>query len=156
MGVARFYHLIDESPGEILRQLIERATKGGMAVAIRATEQARMADLDLALWRGEGFLPHGMAGGPHDADQPVLLVWDTMAAKDLPNRPACLITLDGAPVSVDEAGALERICIVFDGNDPEALGQARAQWAALTKAGVAAEYWNRAPGRWTCQRRHPA
>ena len=48
----------------------------------------------------------------------------------------------------DRCTALERACIVFDGNDPEALERARAQWRALKEAGVAAEYWSEADGRW--------
>ncbi len=61
---------------------------------------------------------------------------------------ACLIALDGAEVSGAECAGLERACIVFDGNDPDALERARAQWRALKEAGIAAEYWSEADGRW--------
>ena len=156
MPAVRFYHLTDSPAEALLPPLIGKAHEAGMRVALRGTSAARMEALDLALWRGEGFLPHGLAGGPHDADQPALLVWDDRPAGDLPNSPACLVLLDGAAVSTAEAQALERVLILFDGNDPEAVQHARNQWKALTGAGIPAEYWNRQAGRWTCQARHPA
>jgi DNA polymerase III subunit chi len=153
---ARFYHLTDTAPEALLPLLIGKAFESGMRVALRGADRDRMAALDLALWAGDGFLPHGLAGGPHDADQPALLVWDSRPAPELPNRPGCLIVLDGCDVTEAEAMALERVLILFDGADPSALATVRGQWRALTGAGVPAEYWNRDSGRWACQRRHPA
>ncbi|MCC5969333.1 MAG: DNA polymerase III subunit chi [Pararhodobacter sp.] len=155
MAVARFYHLTQDPLEGLLPVLIGKAFEGGLRVALRGSDPARMTALDSQLWRGDGFLPHGLAGGPHDADQPALLCSDDRPAPDLPNQPGCLITLDAAPVGADEAQALERLCIVFDGLDPQAVEAARGQWRALTQAGVAAEYWSRASGRWTCEARHP-
>lgn len=155
MAVARFYHLTRDPPEALLPGLITKAQEIGLTVALRGTERDRMADLDLRLWAGEGFLPHGLAGGPHDARQPCLLVWEGTPAPDLPNRPGCLIALDGAEVGVGEAQALDRLCVVFDGQDEAALTRARAQWRELTGAGIAAEYWSREDGRWACKARHP-
>lgn len=156
MARALFYHLDGEPCEGLLPVLIGKAFAAGLRVAVRGAGAERMAALDLALWRGEGFLPHGLAGGPFDADQPALLVWDATPAPDLPNRPACLIVLDAAPVDPAETAGLERLLVVFDGADPRALAVARAQWKALTAAGLAAEYWNRVGGRWSCKARHPA
>ena len=47
-----------------------------------------------------------------------------------------------------EVQALERVCVIFDGNDPAALDIARGQWKALTDAGCAAQYWSEESGRW--------
>jgi DNA polymerase-3 subunit chi len=85
-----------------------------------------MESLDLALW-AEGFRPHGLAGGPHDDLQPVLLTTGPAGGCD------CLVALDGAEVEPAEAGALKRILVVFG---PEDLATARAQWRALTAAGL--------------------
>jgi len=155
MAVARFYHLTQDPLEVLLPTLIGKAFEAGLRVAVRGVDQARMEALDRVLWRGDGFLPHGLAGGPHDAAQPALLCWENVPATQLPNRPGCLITLDASPVEAEEARALDRLCIVFDGLDPEAVDAARAQWRALTQAEVAAEYWSRASGRWTCEARHP-
>ncbi|WP_209426633.1 DNA polymerase III subunit chi [Pararhodobacter sp. SW119] len=156
MAVARFYHLTRDPPEALLPALIGKALEQGLRVAVRGRDLARLEALDLALWRAEGFLPHGLCGGPHDADQPVLLCHEETPAPELPNSPRCLITLEATSVGKDEAEALERLCIVFDGTDEAAVTAARVQWRELTAAGVAAEYWNRESGRWTCQSRHPA
>lgn len=156
MAVARFYHLTRDPLEGLLPVLIGKAQEIGLTVALRGKDRARMADLDLRLWAGEGFLPHGLAGGAHDASQPCLLVSEATPAPDLPNRPGCLIALDGADVAPDEAREMERLCVVFDGLDEAALARAREQWRALTAAGVEAEYWSRESGRWACKARHPA
>jgi len=156
MATARFYHLTRDPPEALLPVLIGKANEIGLTVALRGLTEVRMAELDRLLWLGDGFLPHGMAGGPHDADQPCLLVWDGVPAASLPNRPGCLVTLDGAEVTADEAQALDRLCVVFDGMDEGAVARARAQWRALTGAGVEAEYWSRESGRWECKAKHPA
>jgi DNA polymerase-3 subunit chi len=85
-----------------------------------------------------------LAGGPHDAAQPVLLTVGAQAA----NTPQCLMTVDGADVAVEEVKALERVCVLFDGNDPQAVEVARGQWRAMTGAGCSAQYWSEESGRW--------
>ena len=156
MPRALFYHLTGDPPEALLPTLIGKALEAGLRVAVRGAGPERVAALDLALWQGEGVLPPRLAGGPHDADQPALLVWDDAPAPALPNAPACLIALDGVPVAADEAAVLERVLVVFDGLDPMQLATARGQWKALTAAAIPAEYWNREGGRWTRKAQHPA
>ncbi len=143
---ARFYHLTRSPLEAMLPPLITRARAAGWRVAVRAVAADRLAALDDSLWLvpGDGFLAHGVAGGPHDADQPVLLTLDAA----VPHGVACLMVVDGAPVTPAEAAALDRVCVIFDGNDPEALTGARAQWKALTDHGIAAQYWSEETGRW--------
>ena len=145
MGSALFYHLTRTQAAQLLPMLIGKSLQAGWRVEVRGVDPARQAALDDLLWQDDGFLPHGLAGGPHDARQPVLLTADGQSAT---NAPACVVALDGAEVSGAECLALERACIVFDGNDPQALERARAQWRALKAQGVAAEYWSDANGRW--------
>ncbi|KRW93605.1 DNA polymerase III subunit chi [Paracoccus sp. MKU1] len=145
MGSALFYHLTRSGPAQLLPMLIGKSLQAGWRVELRGRDRARQVALDEALWLREGFLPHGLAGGPHDARQPVLLTVEGQAAV---NAARCLIALEGAEVSGAECLALERACIVFDGNDAEALERARAQWRVLKDGGVAAEYWSEAGGRW--------
>jgi len=115
-------------------------------VAVRGTDQSLLEQLDVALWRGpeDGFLPHGLAGGPHDAEQPVLLTTDTHA----PNNASCVFSIHGAAVSAQEVAALDRVCILFDGLDDHALNVARDQWKSLKAAGASAQYWSEESGRW--------
>lgn len=147
MGAAFFYHLTERPLEVTLPMLIGRARQAGWRVCLRGANARRMDWLDQRLWLeggGDGFLPHGLAGGAHDADQPVLLT----LAPDIPNGAQCLMLVDGAGVQAEEVQALERVCVLFDGNDPAALEKARSQWRALTKAGCAAQYWSEASGRW--------
>lgn len=145
MGVAYFYHLTRRPLEETLAMLLGKATANDWRVAVRGTDPARLAWLDERLWLGqqEGFLPHGLAGGAQDADQPVLL---TTGAPT--NGAVCVMSVDGAEVTAQDVADLERVCVLFDGNDPAALDVARAQWKALKEAGASAQYWSEESGRW--------
>ncbi len=146
MGAVYFYHLTRQPLKYTLPVLLDRAQQAGWKIAVRGTDPARMDWLDERLWLGpeDGFLPHGRAGGPHDAKQPILLTTEMQAA----NGPSCVMAVDGAPVEPEEVNALERVCILFDGNDAQAVQHARGQWKALTGAGCAAKYWSEESGRW--------
>ncbi len=146
MGAAYFYHLTQTPLEQTLPMLLEKCRGAGWRVAVRGTDAARLDWLDEKLWLiGDGsFLPHGRAGGSHDADQPILLTDQAVAAND----PACVMCVDGAEISQAEVTALERVCILFDGNDETAVQAARVQWKALTDAGCSAQYWSQETGRW--------
>ncbi|NDV99506.1 DNA polymerase III subunit chi [Salipiger sp. PrR002] len=146
MGVAMFYHLTQRPLEETLPMLLEKSLAAGWRVAVRGVDPGRLDWLDERLWLGpeEGFLPHGRAGGAHDAQQPILLT----ERADLPNGASCLMSVDGAEVSAEEVAQMERVCILFDGMDERALTQARGQWRALTAAGCTAQYWSEESGRW--------
>ncbi|MEL6172836.1 MAG: DNA polymerase III subunit chi [Pseudomonadota bacterium] len=147
MGAVYFYHLTRQSLERTLPMLLEKARGAGWRVLVRGTDKARLDWLDEKLWLGpeEGFLAHGRAGGPHDAQQPVLLTEANGAAV---NEAQCLMSVDGAEVTSDEVGSFERSCILFDGNDEAATAHARTQWKALTDAGCSAQYWSEETGRW--------
>lgn len=149
MGNALFYHLTRSPAESLLPVLIGKSLAAGWHVELRGTDPARMERLDLHLWQGDGFLPHGLAGGPHDACQPVLL---TVAGQGAANSAACLMALDGAEVAPAECQTLTRTCIVFDGGDQTATERARDQWRLLTAAGVEAQYWAEETGRWERRR----
>ncbi len=147
MGAVFFYHLT-RSPLEVaLPGLLEKALSQGWRVAVRGRTDAVLEHLDRALWLGEGFLPHGRSGGPHDERQPVLLTTE----RRLPNGAECLMSVEGADVAADEAATLARTCILFDGGDAPAVEAARAQWRKFVAANLEAEYWNQNDGRWTRQ-----
>lgn len=150
MGAAYFYHLTRGPLESTLPVLLQKARGAGWRVAVRGTSPERLEWLDQKLWLlgDESFLPHGLAGGPHDAEQPILLTTQS----DMPNRAQCLMAVDGAGVTPEEVAAAERVCILFDGNDPAAVDAARNQWKALTGAGAAAQYWSEESGKWEMKR----
>jgi len=145
MGTAYFYHLTRRPLEVTLSMLLGKAREAGWSVAVRGNDRAQLELLDEKLWHGadDGFLPHGLAGGPHDKDQPVLLTTDVAT-----NSATCVMTVQGADITAQEVALLERVCVLFDGNDPAALDVARGQWKSLKDAGASAQYWSEESGRW--------
>ncbi|CTQ50261.1 DNA polymerase III subunit chi [Jannaschia donghaensis] len=142
MGEAYFYHLTRTAPDVTLATLLTRCLAQSWRVAVRGGDAGRLEWLDDRLWQGDGFLPHGIADGNHDARQPILLTTGPAEDRD------CLMALDGADVAPDEVTKMTRTCILFDGTDGEAVSRARAQWKALTDAGCGARYWSEEGGKW--------
>ncbi len=118
-----FFHLMQSAPADTLAVNAPRALGQGWRVMVRGTDLAALERLDAALWlKGgdDGFLPHGLAGGPHDADQPVLLGLGAAA-----NAAKVLALVDGAGATDAEITAMERVWVLFDGNDDTRLQTAR-------------------------------
>jgi len=146
MAEVLFYHLT-QAPVEVtLPDLLEKTLARGWRALVRCGSDAQRDRLDARLWLGgdTSFLPHGRAGGAHDSDQPVLLT----TGADNRNDANILFTLDGAVLSTSEAAKFTRVCVLFDGNDPERLGQARTLWSEVSKAGLPTKYWAQEGGKW--------
>ncbi len=149
-----FYHLTQSALDVALYTLLEKSLGQGWRVGLRAMRDDTLERLDTQLWilRDDGFLPHGVAGGAYDGDQPILLT----TSQDMPaNAPDCIIAIEGAPLSPDEISTLSRAMIVFDGHDEAAVQTARAQWKTITAAGIEARYWAQTDGRWEQKAQHP-
>lgn len=143
-ATAVFYHLSRSGLEETVLMIVTRALAQGWRVMLRAGDAALLERLDSRMWLGdESFLPHGMQGGPHDADQPVLLGQGAIA-----NGAAGLILLAGAAVTQAEAAGLQRVWLLFDGGDEAAVAAARDQWRQITGWGLAAQYWSDEGGSW--------
>ena len=145
MGTAMFYHLTRSSAEDTVTSLLGRAVGMGWRIMIRGRDAARLSRLDAQLWLlpENSFLPHGVAGGENDANQPVLLGDGPVA-----NAATAMMLLDGAEVALAEAQSLTRVWLIFDGQDEAALAAARNQWKTLTDAGIAAQYWSEETGKW--------
>jgi DNA polymerase-3 subunit chi len=141
-----FYHLQRQPLEAVLPTLLERSLERGWRALVRVTTPERLAALDDLLWTyaDESFLPHGPASDPDEVSQPILLTLED----GNPNGASVVFLGEGAPLPADLA-AFERVALLFDGNDPEALGLARQQWQAVKSAGLAATYWQQADrGKW--------
>lgn len=141
-----FYHLQRQPLEAVLPRLLERALERGWRVVVQAASEERVEALDAHLWtyRDESFLPHGTARGREAADQPVVLTSEA----DNPNRATIRFLIDGAPPPADTA-AYERIVVLFDGNDEEAVAQARRRWREAGAAGFSVTYWKQNDqGQW--------
>jgi DNA polymerase-3 subunit chi len=98
------------------------------------------------LWtfRDDSFLPHGTWRESEAAQQPILLT----VHDDNPNGASVRFLLDGAPVPAD-AATFERIVLLFNGEDPDAVEAARARWSEAKAGGFAVTYWqDDERGRW--------
>lgn len=153
MGEVHFYHLTRSAAEVALVAIAEKALERGWQVGVVAPDQTQAEGLDQRLWvvSEEGFVPHGLAGGPHDNLQPILIVGGV-----LPDARPCLMSVGGADLEIAALQAAERGCILFDGNDGTAVERARSQWRALTGAGLAAIYWSEESGRWQKKAESPA
>lgn len=140
-----FYHLERQPLERVLPSLLERTLERGWRAVVQSGSEERLESLDLSLWTyAEGsFLPHGTRKDGHLADQPVYLT----TGNETPNGARVRFLVEGAaPASLD---GLVRAVFLFDGNDGEAIQQARSQWQAAKAAGHAVTYWRQSPeGRW--------
>lgn len=146
MGTVMFFHLMQSAPADTLTVNAPRALTQGWRVMVRGTDLAALERLDSQLWlKGgdESFLPHGVESGPHDADQPVLLGLGRPV-----NGAKVLALVDGAGAEDAEIAVMERVWVLFDGQDEVRLQAARAQWKAMVAAGHAAQYWSEESGHW--------
>ena len=141
-----FYHLQRHPLERVLPALVEKSLERGWRVVVQAASEERIEALDAHLWvfRDESFLPHGTWREAEAAEQPVLLtVHDSN-----PNGAAVRFLVDGAPVPADAAG-YERIVLLVDGNDPDAVAAARERWSEGKAKGFEVTYWQADEnGRW--------
>lgn len=153
MGIAMFYHLSLSTPAQTLLSILPRAQNAGWRVMVRGGDLDALTALNIALWAGpqDSFLPHGLAGGAQDADQPILLGQGALAA-DMRG----LALVNGAVCTLDEAAVLERVWVIFDGADEGEMAIARDHWRVFSAAGLAAQYWIESDGTWQKKTETPA
>jgi len=141
-----FYHLQGQRLERVLPMLLEKSLERGWRVVVQGASEERIEALDAHLWiyRDDGFLPHGTWRESEAAAQPVLLTIN----EGNPNAASVRFLIDGAPLPAD-AQAYQRIVLLFDGEDEEAVAAARAQWTAVKEEGFDVTYWQPdAAGRW--------
>ena len=81
---------------------------------------------------------------PTRADQPILITADD----GNPNGANVRFLIDGAPIPED-ANSYERLVLIFDGNDDDAVALARERWTQAKAQGFEASYWQPDEnGRW--------
>jgi DNA polymerase III subunit chi len=139
-----FYHLQQQPLEKVLPTLLAKSLERGWRVVVQARTAERVDQLDALLWTydEDSFLPHGTSAEEDAADNPILLTTETGNA----NEAAARFLVDGSALPEDTA-RYERIVVLFDGNDDEALAHAREQWKQVKAAGHEAQYWQQDEGR---------
>ena len=141
-----FYHLQNMSVENVLPALLEKSLERGWRAVVQSTSQERADALDAHLWtyRDDSFLPHATWRVGDAEDQPVILA----VAEGNPNRANVRFLIDNAPLPAD-AHTYERMVLLFNGDDAEALAAARGAWTDCKARGFEVTYWQADErGRW--------
>jgi DNA polymerase III subunit chi len=140
------YQLQRQPLERVLPALIEKSLERGWRVIVQAASEERVEALDAHLWtfRDDSFLPHGTWREAEASEQPILLT----LGDDNPNGAAVRFLIDGAPMPAD-AKSYQRIVLLVDGDDDEAVAAARAHWSEGKAKGLDVTYWRPdEEGRW--------
>lgn len=146
-----FYHLDGHTLEQVLPALLEKSLERGWRVTVQISSEERLEALDQHLWtyRDDSFLPHGTDRDAEVDAHPVLL---TLGSENR-NAAQARFLVEGAPMPSDPE-AYERIVLIFDGRDADALASALACWTDFKAKGFHVTYWQPDDrGRW---RRKPS
>jgi DNA polymerase-3 subunit chi len=141
-----FYHLQNMSVENVLPPLLEKSLERGWRVVVQSTSEERAEALDAHLWtyRDDSFLPHATWRAGDAADQPILLA----VSEGNPNRAQVRFLVDNAALPAD-SDSYERMVLLFNGDDADALASARSAWTDCKSRGFEVTYWQPdEQGRW--------
>jgi DNA polymerase III subunit chi len=140
-----FYQLAGTPPEQVIASLAQKVLAADGRLLVIADDEPFLAKLDRMLWDegASSFIPHGLAGGPDDARQPVLL----STSPDAPNQARNMLIADGT--WREAALTYDRSFYLFDNSTLEG---ARLAWKLLAgREGLERRYWAQADGRWKQQ-----
>jgi DNA polymerase III subunit chi len=141
-----FYHLQNMALESVLPPLLEKSLERGWRVVVQSSSQERTEALDAHLWtyRDDSFLPHASWQVADAQDQPIVLA----VAEGNPNRANVRFLVDNAALPADSE-SYERLVLVFNGDEPDALAAARSAWTDCKSRGFDVTYWQADErGRW--------
>jgi DNA polymerase III subunit chi len=137
-----FYQLSRDPVEHVVPLIARNVLKGGQRLLVVSEDADQLGRISGGLWGrvADSFLAHGIAGGEHDARQPILLSADMAPA----NGARFVAIADGA--WRDGEPAFERTFYIF-GDDT--LQAARQCWVMLGKRdGVVRHFWKQQGGKW--------
>ena len=141
-----FYHLQNMSVENVLPPLLEKSLERGWRVVVQSTSQERTEALDAHLWTysDDSFLPHATSAVADAESQPIIL----SAEEANPNSANVRFLIDNAALPADTE-RYERVVLLFNGDDSEALDFARQAWKDCKARGLEVTYWQTDDrGRW--------
>jgi DNA polymerase-3 subunit chi len=141
-----FYHLQDASLDGVLPPLLEKSLERGWRVVVQSTSEERVDALDAHLWtyRDDSFLPHATWRVADARDQPIVLAVE----ESNPNQASVRFLIDNAALPADSE-RYDRVVLVFNGDDADAVAAARAAWKDSKSRGFEVTYWQPDErGRW--------
>ena len=148
MAKLAFYHLTRSSAEEALPLLLQKTLSADKKALVCSPEQ-KSTQLSTALWSfGEGsWLPHGISG-KDDQDAVLCPIWLTDNPEHNANQAEFVFFLNGIePKFFDDK---ERVFILFDGHNADAVSEARTYWKSFRDDGHEMSYWQQDDaGRWS-------
>jgi len=137
-----FYQMSRDPAPAVAAMLAKKTRAAGGRMLVVAAESTQREAISEALWDSapEDFLANGMAGGEHDARQPILLSSVVVNANDAD----FLLLADGE--WRDPGTGFSRVMLLFDS---ATIDGARGTWRELGQADVVERrYWKQQGGRW--------
>jgi DNA polymerase-3 subunit chi len=137
-----FYQLSRDPVELVLPQIARNTLKAGERLLVVSGDREQLGRISRELWGriADSFLAHGMAGGEHDARQPILL----SDAMEPANGARFVAIADGTWRDGDPG--FERTFYIFG---EETLQGARQCWVMLGKrGGVERRFWKQQGGKW--------
>lgn len=137
-----FYQL-SRDPAPVAIALLARKTiEAGERLLVVGAELELLEAISQGLWEAspDAFLANGIAGGEHDARQPILLSDEVEAS----NGAKFLLIADGQ--WRDPGDGFARVMYLFD---DATIGTARQTWKALAASdAIERKFWKQDGGRW--------
>ena len=151
MAEVLFYHLERQPLDRVLPELLEKCLQRDWRAVVQLGSEERLEALDSHLWtyRDDAFLPHGTAADGHVEAQPVYLT----DGEENPNGAVVRFLVDRA--SPPDLTPYQRGVFLFDGQDPEAVADARRHWKAMKEAGQLVEDLDLDTGQWVYRAQEP-
>ena len=137
-----FYQLSRDPASATAALLAGKVLDAGERLLIVGGSADLLKDVSRALWDAapDSFLANAMAGGAHDARQPVLLSHDVSPA----NGAAMLLIADGQ--WRDPGKGFARVMFLFDN---ATIDEARGTWRTLGgREEIERHFWRQDGGRW--------
>jgi DNA polymerase-3 subunit chi len=137
-----FYQLSRDPAELVLPQIARNTLRAGERLLVVSGDAEQLGRISMGLWGriADSFLAHGIAGGEHDARQPILLA-DSMQPV---NGARFVAIADG--MWRDAEPEFERTFYVFG---ETTLQAARDCWRMLgARDGVERRFWKQQGGKW--------
>ena len=146
MARVDFYRLTRDPVERVLPALATRILANGDRLLVVAAPAMQRQAIDEALWtlQPASFLPHGAAGSPDEAIEPILIAG---TIDPTPANGARLVALADGEWR-DEALGFDRVFLLFDNSR---IDDARALWRTLAaREDVDNRFWKQDEnGRWS-------
>ena len=145
MPEVRFYHLTATTAQQALPKLLEKTLERDKRAVVKLPDEDSVTQWNEYLWSHDpgSFLPHGSIKDPDPDTQPIFLTH----VDENPGRAEYLFLAEGA--KREDLSLFDMCAILFNGNDEEAVAEARRTWKALREQAYELTYWQQDEnGKW--------